>query len=66
MSSLNSLNFQDLCILRRFIEKAQRESLFTLDEQPTSDILHKKLCNIINEVIEKSKTATSEQTDPST
>lgn len=63
MTSLNSLNFQDLCILRRFIEKAQRESLFTTEEQPTANILHTKLCNIINEVIERSKT-TSEHQDP--
>lgn len=49
MSSLNSLVIQDLYILRRIIEKLNRESLFTRNEKYNANIVHSKISNILVE-----------------
>ena len=53
MDQLNTLNFKDLYILRRFIEKCQRENLFTREEKYSADILHSRLISLINGAVNK-------------
>ena len=54
ISNMNVLVFKDLIIIKRFIEKGlQQKLLFDDDEKYTVEIIHKKLYNIINEVLEK-------------
>jgi len=52
-NDMESLNFQDLVILKQFIEKGFRENLFNNHEKEGTLIVHKKLSNIINQVITK-------------
>lgn len=54
-NDMHSLYFQDLVILRQFIEKGFRENLFTPDEEVAAEKLRKKLCQIITDVMEREK-----------
>lgn len=50
---MNSLSFQDIVILKQFIEKGFRENFFTKQEIPGMTIQLTKLTNIIQSVLNK-------------
>ena len=52
-NDMSSLNFQDLVILKQFIEKGFRENMFNNHEKKGVSILHEKLGNTINHIITK-------------
>ena len=51
----NSLNVNDLFALKMFIEKGKRMNIFIHHENNIATILHKKLDNILNDIIKKNK-----------
>ena len=51
----DSLNLNDMYALKMFLEKAMREKIFISHEEYIAEILHKKITNIINEIILKNK-----------
>jgi len=54
-AQMDVLCLNDLIILKRFLEKANRSGIFLESEKYTSSVLHTKLDNIINQVYEKQK-----------
>jgi len=62
-TDMDALNFQDLVILKQFIEKGFRENLFNNHEKEGSLIIHKKLSNIINQVIIKADESKSKDSN---
>ena len=52
---MNTLNFQDLVILKQFIEKGFRENFFSQQEQQGASMELKKLQNIIQQVMDRNK-----------
>ncbi len=51
----NTLDFQDLVILKQFLEKGFRENLFSQQEIHGAKHEHSKLVKIISDVLEKHK-----------
>lgn len=58
----NTLNIQDIVIIKQFIEKGFREKTFSPSEQVVIDKVHKKLTYLINDIITKHKTTTGKIT----
>ena len=56
-----NLYFQDLVILKHFMEKAFRENFFNKQELTGSQALHQKLENILQKVIHDTKKKNSEK-----
>lgn len=52
-NDMNSLTFQDLVILKQFLEKGVREDFFNRQELTGVEIELNKLTNIINGVIQR-------------
>ena len=51
-SDINSLTFQDLVLIKQFLEKSVSEKVFNEHELIGVEIELKKITNIINQVIE--------------
>lgn len=58
---MNSLSFQDLVILKQFLEKGFRENLFTKQEIPGMTLQMTKLTNIIQGVLDKANHAAAKE-----
>ena len=54
-NNANTLTFQDLVILKQFLEKGFRENFFSQQELNGAKHEHTKLSNIIQEVLAKNK-----------
>jgi len=54
-SDMTGLTLQDIMILKMFLEKANRENLFLETEKPAVYVIHKKMTNLIEAVLEKNK-----------
>ena len=52
---MSILTFQDLVVLKQFLEKGFRENFFSQQEIPGAELELQKLETIINQVIEKNK-----------
>lgn len=59
---MNTLTFQDLVILKQFIEKGMRSAVFMDQEKNALKILHKKIDNILLHAIELEKFKNKETT----
>lgn len=54
-TDMNSLNFQDLVILKQFLEKGFRQNFFNVQEINGARLEHLKLSNIIQDIIKKNQ-----------
>lgn len=54
-NDMSAINFQDLVILKQFLEKGFRENFFNSQEMGGAKMEHSKLTNIISQVLEKNK-----------
>lgn len=52
---MRSLSLKDLAIIKNFFEKGRRASFFSREEMFTIEIIQKKICNLIDDVVKKNK-----------
>jgi hypothetical protein len=52
-NNMDTMTFQDLVILKQFLEKGFRENFFSEQEIPGAKYEHEKLSNIIKQVLKK-------------
>jgi len=57
---MSTINFQDLVILKQFLEKGFRENFFNKQEIGGARMEHAKLTIIISHILEKNKDKVSE------
>lgn len=62
-NDMSSLNFQDLVILKQFIEKGFRENMFNNHEKKGVSIILEKLGNTINHIITKANESNSKDSN---
>lgn len=53
--NMHSLYFQDLVVLRQFLEKGFRQNFFQNNEEKAANDLHKKINNIICDIMAEKK-----------
>lgn len=53
--NMNALTIKDIVLLKMFLEKGTRENIFLETEKPSVTMVHTKLTNLVNEVMEKQK-----------